>query len=214
MTREFYDPDYTNGPAYNTAVNAQVNSELVRPVYFVDINWDDGVSPYTRLCTHNEDITFVSTVYTGAGDCLSIGNIDEPYELRNAGINITLSGLNSSILTHALGTQYQDRVLTVRMGFMSTASGDQEKAKLIGTNVGGSGDALPPIIFVGRMDVMTITDTGQTCSISVNVENRLADFERTSESRYTYEDQIKRNAGDRSFEYVTVIQKRVLPWGE
>jgi len=203
MTREFYDPDVGSGSTYNTAVSDQVNSELVRPVYFIEADFDGSVE---RLCTHHSNIILSNGTYTGAGDCLSIGSVDEPYELRNAGVNISLSGLDSSILTHALTTDYQDKILTIRMGFFSTTTSDSPQ--LIG------GSTLPPIIFVGRMDVMTITDTGAACNISLNVENRLADFERTNESRYTYEEQIERHANDYSLEHVVVIQKRVLPWGQ
>ena len=205
MTREFYDPDVGSGSTYNTDVSNQVNSELVRPVYFIEADFDGSVE---RLCTHHADIVMSSGTFTGAGDCLAIGSIDEPYELRNAGINITISGLDSSILNHALNTNYQDKTLPVRMGFFSTTTSNTDSPQLIG------GSTLPPIIFVGRMDVMTITDSGTTCAISLNVENRLADFERTNESRYTYEEQVERHANDYSLEHIIVIQKRVLPWGQ
>ena len=191
--------------ANNTKYSNHIDSELTRPVFLLEADFDGTTE---RLCTAEFNIDVDGTIFYGAGDFLSISEIDEASELRNAGINITLSGLDSSIINHALTTDYQDRTLTIYMGMFDTTSGNTESPILIAAT------DLPPIIFVGRMDTMTITEDGSSSIISLTVENRLADFERTAESRYTYEEQISRHSGDYSLEHVVTIQKRVLPWGQ
>jgi hypothetical protein len=68
-------------------------------------------------------------------------------------------------------------------------------------------------VFAGRMDVMTITDDGQSAVINFSVENKLVDFQRTRESRYTHEEQIRRYAGDNGLEYVAGLQDKTIYWG-
>jgi len=199
MSREFYSLQ-----SLNDAVIAQVAGAQIRPVFLLDADFD-GV--HERLCTINNDITIGSTTWYGAGNILSVSPIDEPYELKSSGVNITISGLDSDILAIALGTNYQNRNLEIRMGFMEVPDP--------GTGyelIGQSGSYLPPVIFSGRMDVMAIEDTGDACNIQVSVENRLIDFERRNESRYTDNEQLSRYPTDNSLEHVVKIQKRVLQW--
>lgn len=197
MTRQFYTDSADNTLTLNT-----VASERVRPVFLITAYFDGSTE---RLCTANHDIVINSVTWHGAGDVLSISQIDETYELQNTGINISLSGLDSSILSKALTADYQDRLLEIRMAFLTTnsANGDDPQVD----------DADAPIIFKGRMEVMTIADDGQSCTISLTVQNRLIDFERSNESRYTHEEQQQRYSGDHSFDHVHIIQKRVLEWG-
>ena len=196
MSRDYY----ASNPTEESDYEAQLTSDHVRPVFFIEAFF--GGATYERLCTHSHDITIGSTTYYGAGDVLSISAVEESHELRTSGITITISGLDSSILSHALNTNYQNKGLTIRLGLMSKTS----NALLASSDE-------PPIIFRGRMEVMTVTDDGNSCSISVGVQNRLSDFERASESRYTDEEQRSRVSTDFSLEHVQLIQNRVLEWG-
>jgi hypothetical protein len=207
MSREFYEAGVGNNNYWNSYLVTYLTSELVRPVFLLEANFD---GTYERMCTHHADIVVdgVGTFY-GGGDFLSFSAIDEPLDLRSSGINITLNGLDSSILDKALNTEYQDRTLKIFLGFRTPNAVNTPQ----GTKYLLNYDATPPVIFEGRMDSMSIVDNGATCTINVAVENRLVDFERSSESRYTYEEQQLRNSGDNSLEWVTTIQKRVLTWG-
>jgi len=208
MSREFYTPGVGDNNSINTTIDGILTGEIVRPVFLLEANFD---GTYERMCTHHSDIVVIGYgTFYGAGDFLSFSAIDEPLDLRSSGINITLNGLDSSILDKALNTDYQDRTLTIYLGFRYANT----------VNIAGSSpnilinpDELPPVVFEGRMDSMTIADNGETCTISVAVENRLVDFERSSECRYTYEEQQLQHPDDYSLEWVTTIQKRVLTWG-
>ena len=72
----------------------------------------------------------------------------------------------------------------------------------------------PVQVFSGRVDVMQITDAGETADIKLTAENRLVDFERPQETRYyTDQDQQREYPGDKGFEFVTAIQEAVIVWG-
>jgi len=200
MSRDLYASD----PKGESDFEDALASNHVRPVFFVKAEFDNST---IRLCTSSEDILIDGETFTGSGDFLSIGMIEETHELRNSGVAITLNGLNTSFVTYALVTDYQNRFLTIRMGLYSTLNNAFNNQVLY-----ASGE-LPPIIFKGRMEVMKITDTGDSCALTVSVQNKLADFERKNESRYTDENQKNRHPADFSLEHVQIIQKRVLEWG-
>ena len=68
-------------------------------------------------------------------------------------------------------------------------------------------------IFSGRMDVMTIDETGETCSITLTAENRLIDLERPRVRRYTSEDQKSLHPNDKGFDFVNSLQEAEIKWG-
>ena len=69
-------------------------------------------------------------------------------------------------------------------------------------------------LFVGKMDVMIIRETGETSTIELKLENRLVALERAIERRYTDEDQKNLFSGDKGFEFVPDLQDKQLVWGK
>jgi hypothetical protein len=63
------------------------------------------------------------------------------------------------------------------------------------------------------MDVMTIDETGETCSITLTAENRLIDLERPRVRRYTSEDQKSLHPNDKGFDFVNSLQEAEIKWG-
>ena len=63
------------------------------------------------------------------------------------------------------------------------------------------------------MDVMTITDTGDSISISLTVESELRALEKPSERRYTPEDQKIDYPFDKGFDFVPRLQDVQINWG-
>ena len=60
---------------------------------------------------------------------------------------------------------------------------------------------------------MTITDSGDTSTIKVTVENRLIEFERSRQRRYTSEDQKIDYPNDKGLEFVAEIAEKEIVWG-
>lgn len=141
------------------------------------------------------DITIAGVEYLGTGALLGISEVEETSEISARGVTITVSGLDESILAIALNEPYQNRALSV----------------LIGTIDGTTVDSYT--LFRGRMDVMKISESGGTTSISITAENRLIDLERPRSARYTSEDQKRLFAGDKGLDYVADIQDKALLWG-
>jgi hypothetical protein len=179
----------------SSEMQAVATAELVRPIYLVDMEFTSG-SVFFWSGVGN--LTFNSNSYIGAGDLLSIGTVSETAELQANGATVTLTGIKQSLVTIARDEPYQGRPLTIRLGALDD-SGD-----LISS---------PVIIFSGFMDVMTISDSGETSTISISVENKLIAFERAFVRRYTSEDQKIEHPSDKGFEFVTKIQEKEIIWG-
>ena len=71
-----------------------------------------------RMWTGKDDLTISSETYTGAGGLLSIGGIEDVRDLKSSGLQIGLSGMDSTVLDYALTENYQNRFLTLFMGYL------------------------------------------------------------------------------------------------
>lgn len=178
-----------------TAMSNAATASVVRPIFLVKMVFD---STTLNIWNGVGDLTFDSATYSGLGDLLSISQIDESSDISARGINVTLTGLKNSFLSLALNEDYQGRALTVYLGAFDST---------------GSLIADPVVVFSGFMDVMTITESGDSSTISLAVENKLIAFERTKERRYTPEDQKIDFPNDRGFEYVADTARQEIIWG-
>ena len=71
----------------------------------------------------------------------------------------------------------------------------------------------PVIMFSGFMDVMAISDAGETSTITIAAENKLISFDRSSIRRFTAEDQKIDHPTDKGFEFVSKIAQQEIVWG-
>ena len=151
-----------------------------------------------RIWTGTDNLILNSETYTGAGDLLAIGGIEENSEMKSSGISITLTGMDATVLDYALTENYQNRNITIFLGY---AMG--------GTNeVAGTLTA-----FRGRMTALSINDSPTGASINIDAENRLIDLERPSNFRYTKESQNFLHNGDTGFNRVASLQDKEIVWG-
>ena len=178
-----------------TAVANAVSADVVRPVLFVQCAFDSGD---LNLWGGIGDLTAGGVDYVGAGTLLAVSGIKESTELQANGATVQLSGVTEPLLSKARDEDYQGRVLKVLLGTMNSSN------SLISS---------PFVIFSGFMDTMTITDSGDTSTIKVTVENRLIEFERSRQRRYTAEDQKIDYPNDKGLEFVTEIAEKEIVWG-
>tara|TARA_R110000823_G_scaffold304025_2_gene425543 strand:- start:1367 stop:1999 length:633 start_codon:yes stop_codon:yes gene_type:complete len=182
-----------------SGMTAVTTADIVRPVYFVRMVFDSGESPNVlNLWNGTGNLSYGGNTYTGTGDLLSISQITETSDISATGINVSLTGVKTSLISLAKNHEYQGRPLSVSLGAFD-ASGD-----LI---------ADPVVIFSGFMDTMTISESGAFSTISISVENKLVAFERTKVRRYTAEDQKIDHPTDKGFEFVTAIVQKEIIWG-
>lgn len=178
------------------AVEAEVVKSRIKPFWLVYLGFDSGA---VRLFSGIGTISWNGNTYTGAGTLGRISPIEETSDVRSNGVQLSLSGISSSLISTALGEEYQGRTCTIWLGFLD------------------SSDALiadPVQMFSGKLDVMSIVDSGDTCDITVTAENRLVDLERPSEVRYYADaDQKRYSTGDRGCEFVETLQTKDIVWG-
>ena len=179
----------------SNAMKEMAVAKVVRPIFLVRMVFD---SSQLNIWSGVGDISFDSVTYTGLGDLLSISDIKETSDISATGINVSLSGVKSSLIAIAKDQDYQGRELTVRLGAF---------------NESGSLIADPVIIFSGFMDTMTIAEAGTYSTISIAVENKIVAFERSKVRRYTAEDQKIDHPTDKGFEFVTSIVQKQIIWG-
>jgi hypothetical protein len=183
----------------SSGMQAVSTADVVRPIFLVRMVFDSGETPNElNLWSGVGNLTYDSETYTGVGDLLNISAVTETSDMQASGINVTLTGVKSSLVVIAKDHEYQGRAITVMLGAFD-ASGD-----LV---------ADPTVIFAGFMDTMTIAESGETSTISIACENKLIAFERSKIRRYTAEDQKIDHPTDKGFEFVTAIVQKEIIWG-
>ena len=178
-----------------SAVNTIFESNSVSPFMAIDLAFDGG---NFLAWTGYGNITFDSTTYVGAGDFLSVSPVKENSEVQANGIDITLSGIPSDLISSALNETYQGRSCKLFLGALDSSNAVVSD---------------PYLLFSGRMDLMSIDDSGDTANINVTAESRLIDLDRTRERRYTSEDQKIDFPNDKGLEFITDLQDKEIVWG-
>ena len=182
--------------AFNTAISAQ----NVIPFFAVSLAFNTGT---LYLWNGYGDISLTAggstNTYTGLGDAAGMSPIDEQSLIQASGANLVLNGVKSSLIATALSAQYTNRDGKIFLGMFDTS-------KSVIADV--------YTLFVGKMDVMIIRETGDTSTIELKLENRLIALERPNERRMTDEDQRNLFTGDKGFEFIPDLQDKQLVWGK
>lgn len=174
---------------------AAVQSTNLRPAFFVEAHFVNGP---IYVWSGRGSIVWGGHTWLGVGSLGSISTIEEGSSIDAKGITITLSGIDSDLLGDIL-TEFQVGLpVIVNLGLFDAT------LTLIDT---------PVIAWAGRMDQPTIDVDGQTCTISINCENRLVEMNVAVDRRYTNEDQQLDFPGDRGMEFVSSIQDVTIYWG-
>jgi hypothetical protein len=174
---------------------AATQSTNLRPALFVEAHFVNGP---IYVWTGRGSIVWGGHTWLGVGSLGSVSTIEEGASIDAKGITITLSGIDSTLLADIM-TEFQVGLpVLVWLGFFD------ETLSLIDD---------PVISWAGRMDQPTVDVDGQTCTISINCENRLVEMNVAVDRRYTNEDQQLDYPGDRGMEFVSSIQDVTIYWG-
>tara|TARA_R100001460_G_scaffold29892_3_gene59171 strand:- start:2866 stop:3507 length:642 start_codon:yes stop_codon:yes gene_type:complete len=145
-----------------------------------------------------EDLVISSETYAGAGQLLSVGAVEDDAELKSAGLSVSISGMDTTVLDYALTENYQNRFVSLFMGFL----------------MGGANEAAGVMtLFKGRMVNLSVVDTTDGATISINAENRLLDLRRPSNLRYTKNAQTSIDSTDTGFNRINTLQDKTFVWG-
>lgn len=162
----------------------------VQPFYAVEFDFD---SAPIRFWTGYGDRTIESNTYTGTGNLLSIGGLEEVADMSAKSATLTLSGVPSELVSLALTEPYQNRQCRILFGVVN------------------SSDIVE--VFSGYMDKMTIEDSGDASTITLTVESKWVKLDRPNIRRYTSESQKSRYPTDTFFDWVSDLQDKEIVWG-
>lgn len=179
----------------SASVVAALTSSVVRPITFSKLDFSSGI-----IYVHDGIGTYTwgGQDWIGVGDFGAISNIQEGSEVSPYSITLTLSGLDSGLVSTALTEDYFMRDVDIYLGLLN------EDDVLIDD---------PSPIWSGFMDVMNISlgATGGD-SIELTCESELAKFDRSPNLRYTHVQQQKRNSSDLFFEFLKDIEGAKIRW--
>jgi len=179
----------------STEMQAVASAELVRPIYLVQMEFDSGD---LFLWSGLGNLVYSGDTYVGTGDLMAISSVKESEELTANGVTFTVSGIKQSLVSLARDEPYQGRKITLLLGAFD------DSADIISS---------PVVLFSGFMDVMSISDSGETSTITIAAENKLIAFDRSSVRRFTAEDQKIDHPTDKGFEFVSKIAQQEIIWG-
>lgn len=166
----------------------------VRPCLFFEGLFDTGA---VRFFTGLGQVTWNSQTWYGSGSLIGIDPVEEVGETKARGTRISLSGIDGAMVSLALAEPYQGRIVNVYLAALNSS---------------GAVIADPDLLFSGRADVMQISDSGETATVILSVENRLVDLQRARERRYEPEDQKLYYPNDKGFDYVPTLQDKTIKW--
>ena len=167
----------------------------VSPVFLVKIEWPTGT---VYAWNGYGEIIFDGNTYSGTGLLGTISEIRESRDGTANGVQLKLSGIPSGMIALALSGESQGKPAKVYFGLLDATAGFT---------------ITPYLVFDGVVDVCPIEDSGETASITVQLEKELID-NRTRGRRYTHEDQQIDFPGDLGFEYVAGLQNKEVTWGK
>jgi len=143
------------------------------------------------------NITWGGKTWVGTGDLGGISPIDETGDLAANGVQLTLSGIPSAAIAAAFSVDFQGCAGRIYLGLFSA------DGHLLDT---------PATLFDGLVDSSAFQDTGQTSTITVNLEKELID-RRDEVRRFTHEDQQIDHPGDHYLEYVPWLAQNQIYFG-
>lgn len=177
------------------SVYSAMTATVIRPALCVDLYLASGT---LRLWTGTGELFYNGQTYQGTGTFGGISSWDSDGNLAANGMTLSLSGIPTEMLAIAFNEDYRNRKVVMHIVMFNDA----------GNLIGGN------IVFVGRIDVMSVTRRASDCDISVTVENHLISFDRARIRRYTIQDQQSVDPTDIGFEYISkVSQDLSFTWG-
>lgn len=191
----------TAGRGLSNDMVTEVSASQLSPILLASFSFSQMV----RLWSGYGTISAGGVTYLGIGTLGTISPVEETTDLAARGINFQLSGVPTANVAIALTENYQGNACSVLFGALDAS---------------GALVASPVTIFAGRMDVMSINDDGQNVTVGMSAENKLVDFRRPREVRYTHEEQQNLyppgpgTPGDLGLEFVNAIQEKQIYWGD
>jgi hypothetical protein len=178
--------------------DAALQAAHVDEIVFLEFDFLSGTS---RVCSREHSVEWNGFTWLGAGRVGSVEALAEGGELEARGIAMTLSGLTGGLLATALTpAEYKGRAVRMWCGQLDRSS---VSALAI------VADPIGPFLF--KMDQLSY-QLGQTATIRLTAESRLADWQRPRVRRYNQADHQVLHPGDKFFEHAEKQVEAVHLW--
>jgi len=179
----------------STPMRDRLDEELSIPVILGKFEFDSGtVFAWTGVGS----LPWNGDIYEGLGQFLEVELPEERSDRSATGATFVLSGIDPGLITIALGSGYRGRPCTLWYGEF-----DNARTNLL---------ADPVQMFSGKIDMMSIDDSGESSKIQLTVERKNYDS-RPLNTRYDDAEQQRRFPGDKGFEYLPTLDEKPLYWG-
>jgi hypothetical protein len=135
--------------------------------------------------------------FTGLGWLGKISTIPQTTKVQAQNVTLSLSGIVAEFVTEAVGQVRITGTATVWLGYFDSA---------------GAVIQDPVQLFSGALDVPTMTDDGQVCTLSITAENPLVRLNEAPSRMFDDADQQIYAPGDLGFSFVDALANLTLFW--
>ncbi|KKK48485.1 hypothetical protein LCGC14_3144630, partial [marine sediment metagenome] len=169
--------------------------------HLVEIEFSTGTE---YLSTGTRNLDWNSQTWVAVGGMLQLGPVEETQEVRGAGMEITLSGIDQAIVASLLGANYRGRPLSVWRAHFNRTTGLVVDA---------------PIQLVDhlQLDGYTISEDHERGSPgTVTIKTRVSLRPSISERRGIQTNMMSHQhvfPGDKFFEFVPSLAGKKIYWG-
>tara|TARA_B100000780_G_scaffold209336_1_gene149407 strand:- start:1822 stop:2376 length:555 start_codon:yes stop_codon:yes gene_type:complete len=179
--------------AIDAATIAELAKDSFVTAHLVKIDFSTAI----YLTENSYAITLGGNTYAPSSSLKGISNINESSEVNIASVSITLSGVSQDYISILLSESYIDRKVTIHRALLNATGG------IIGN---------PILVYDGRMQSFSISDSTSTSQIVLTASSHWSDFEKKSGRRTNHNSQQIFFAGDKGFEFAPNTVKD-LKWG-
>lgn len=186
----------------NTENSAASVADVLRPVFFAKLEFDDDAGAASGsgvVRVHNDigTLTVGGEDWLGLGDFAGISSVNEGSDLAAHEIELTLSGIDASLLDELLVQPYFQRPVTIYLGMINVETG-----ALLG--------ALDEM-WRGKMDYPELV-LGSTNGIRLRCESALISLDRQHVVRYADAEQRGMFPGDAGLQYLARVASAEIRW--
>jgi hypothetical protein len=180
----------------DAATQTALAQRTVRFAHLLSVETDTG-TVYITDAFH--DLTHLSNTYGATGSLLQFGTIKETAVLQVGKIDISLTGINSTVVTTALADNLVNKRVLIYRAIIEADTGNY-----IST---------PRQIFDGNISSFSIKSSATASTISISAANHFANFMQLNGRITNTTSQQAYFENDRGFEFSSSLI-RDIKWGQ
>lgn len=181
---------------FDSATDAELDSSDLRLGMFLKITFRSDTSYVSTLPC---DFTWGGQLWTGKGSEGKVSVIEDGIDVQARGITVSLSGIDSSLLSESLTDIKLGASAKLYLGFF------QPDALVLVTD--------PIVLFAGVVDQPSITMANDKVEISLAIESSLIRLQRSCNLMLTPADQKINYPDDTGVDQVPLLAWQALKWG-